>query len=293
MESQIKYLIQVIVFSPLIGAILAGLIGKRLGKRATHCLTIFAVFVSLCGAVYLLYGYLSGSITQSYDFTLYQWALVGKHTAFQVGFLVDQLTVYMLVVVTYVSLAVHVYTIGYMHDDPGYTRFFSYICLFTFAMLMLVTSNNFIQLFFGWEGVGVISYLLIGFWFTKETAIFANLKAFLVNRVGDFGFILGVAAVYFCFGSFDFNQVLSIPKIQALVNSSATIHLFSHVQVSAITFICLGFSTCKLSCCGLNSDCLINPTGFSCYKSSGSPISSKTNIFGLICTLSGFFIYKF
>ena len=125
----------------------------------------------------------------------------------EVGFLVDRLTALMMVVVTFVSLMVHVYTIGYMHDDPGYQRFFSYISLFTFSMLMLVMSNNFLQLFFGWEAVGLVSYLLIGFWFKRETAIFANLKAFLVNRVGDFGFILGIAGVVMFTGSLDYAEV--------------------------------------------------------------------------------------
>ena len=241
MDSQtIKTIIELIIFSPLIGAAIAGLLGGILGKKITHSITILAVLISLCASTYLLYGYLSGHIKQSYDFTLYQWALLDKSTSFQIGFLVDQLTVYMLMVVTYVSLAVHVYTIGYMHDDPGYTRFFSYICLFTFAMLMLVAANNFVQLFFGWEAVGLVSYLLIGFWFTKESAIFANLKAFLVNRVGDFGFIIGIAAIYFCFGSLDYHNVLSLEKITTLVNKDTTIHLFAHTNVSAITFICLG-----------------------------------------------------
>src|SRR5688572_11194545 len=127
----------------------------------------------------------------------------------EVGFLVDRLTALMMVVVTFVSLCVHVYTIGYMHDDPGYQRFFSYISLFTFSMLMLVMANNFLQLFFGWEAVGLVSYLLIGFWYTRPTAVYANLKAFLVNRVGDFGFILGIALVLAFFGTLDYQEVFS------------------------------------------------------------------------------------
>ena len=127
-----------------------------------------------------------------FDDAVYTW-LVSDGIRMEVGFLIDRLTALMMVVVTFVSLMVHIYTIGYMHDDPGYTRFFSYISLFTFSMLMLVMSNNLLQLFFGWEAVGLVSYLLIGFWYTRPTAIFANLKAFLVNRVGDFGFVLGIA----------------------------------------------------------------------------------------------------
>lgn len=240
MATLIKYLTSIIVFAPLIAAILAGILGKVIGKKNTHLITIAAVFISLSGSTYLLYAYLSGQINHSYNITLYSWMSLGAHTNISIGFLIDQLTVFMLVIVTYVSLAVHVYTIGYMRSDAGYTRFFAYICLFTFAMLMLVTSNNFIQLFFGWEGVGVVSYLLIGFWFTKETAIVANLKAFLVNRIGDFGFIVAIAAVYYCFGSFDFNQVLLPHKIQQLIGNKSTIHLFGNLNISVITFICLG-----------------------------------------------------
>ena len=135
-----------------------------------------------------------------FDDAVYTW-LVSDGIRMEVGFLIDRLSALMMVVVTFVSLMVHIYTIGYMHDDPGYTRFFSYISLFTFAMLMLVMSNNLLQLFFGWEAVGLVSYLLIGFWYTRPTAIFANLKAFLVNRVGDFGFVLGIAGIVYLTGS--------------------------------------------------------------------------------------------
>ena len=148
-----------------------------------------------------------------YNDTVYTW-LVSDGVRMQVGFLVDRLSVLMMVVVTFVSLCVHVYTIGYMHDDAGYQRFFSYISLFTFAMLMLVMSNNFMQLFFGWEAVGVVSYLLIGFWYTRPTAIFANMKAFLVNRVGDFGFVLGIAGVVYFTGSLDYKDAFAaVPMI--------------------------------------------------------------------------------
>src|SRR5262249_27474044 len=153
----------------------------------------------------------------------------------EIGFLIDNLTALMMVVVTFVSLCVHVYTIGYMHDDPGYQRFFSYISLFTFAMLMLVMSNNFLQLFFGWEAVGVVSYLLIGFWYTKPTAIFANLKAFLINRVGDFGFLLGIAALATYTGTLDY--ALTFADAERL--SGITISLFGASQWSLLTVSCI------------------------------------------------------
>ena len=143
-----------------------------------------------------------------FDGTVYTWGVVGA-LEIPIGFLIDELSVTMMAVVTFVSLMVHVYTIGYMRDDPGYQRFFSYISLFTFAMLMLVMSNNFMQLFFGWEAVGVVSYLLIGFWFDRESAIRANLKAFLVNRVGDFGFLLGIACLFTYFGSLHYAEIFA------------------------------------------------------------------------------------
>ena len=175
-----------IVLAPLTAAAIAGLFGKAIGRAGAHTVTILGVGISFGLSVYVLNGQLHGAPV--YNAVLYEWAELGG-LSFEVGFLIDHLTSLMMVVVTFVSLAVHVYTIGYMHDDPGYQRFFSYISLFTFSMLMLVMSNNFLQLFFGWEAVGVVSYLLIGFWYTRPTAIFANLKAFLVNRVGDFGFL--------------------------------------------------------------------------------------------------------
>ncbi len=151
---------------------------------------------------------LVGQGAPPFNENLYTWFDIGGFQA-HVGFMVDRLTAMMMVVVTFVSLLVHIYTIGYMHEDPGYQRFFSYISLFTFSMLMLVMSNNFLQLFFGWEAVGLVSYLLIGFWFKKPTAVFANLKAFLVNRVGDFGFLLGIALVLLAFGSLDYGTVFA------------------------------------------------------------------------------------
>jgi NADH-quinone oxidoreductase subunit L len=168
------------------------------------------------------------------NFALYEWLQSGG-VGFKVGFLIDPLTATMMVVVTFVSWMVHIYTIGYMHDDPGYQRFFSYISLFTFSMLMLVMSNNFLQLFFGWEAVGVVSYLLIGFWFKRETAIYANLKAFLVNRVGDFGFLLGIASVLMYFGSLDYAEVFA--KAPALAGTQ--IEVIGGQQWSMLTFTCL------------------------------------------------------
>ena len=171
---------------------------------------------------------------EPYNGTVYRWASMGG-IYFEVGFLIDRLTVLMMTVVTFVSLCVHVYTIGYMHDDDGYQRFFSYISLFTFAMLMLVMSNNFLQLFFGWEAVGVVSYLLIGFWYKRPTAIFANLKAFLVNRVGDFGFLLGIAALAMATGTLDY--ALTFADAERL--SGQTIEIFSGTQWSLLTFACI------------------------------------------------------
>ncbi|MCY4228565.1 MAG: NADH-quinone oxidoreductase subunit L [Gammaproteobacteria bacterium] len=189
----------------LIAAIIAGLFGRQIGRRGAHTITIGAVAIALILSIaaYLDVGQGGGG-----NFTLYTWA-VSEGMRFEIGFLIDELSAMMMVVVTFVSLMVHIYTIGYMHDDPGYQRFFCYISLFTFAMLMLVMSNNFLQLFFGWEAVGVVSYLLIGFWYERDTAIFANLKAFLVNRVGDFGFLLGIAAIAYLFGSLDYETVFA------------------------------------------------------------------------------------
>jgi len=184
-------LLLTVALAPLAGAVVAGLFGKAVGRRGAHVVTILGVAVSFVCSVMVLMQVLDGA---RFNATIYEWMIVGG-LKMEVGFLVDGLTAMMMVVVTFVSLMVHVYTIGYMEDDPGYQRFFSYISLFTFSMLMLVMSNNFLQLFFGWEAVGLVSYLLIGFWFKRPTAIFANLKAFLVNRVGDFGFILGIGLI--------------------------------------------------------------------------------------------------
>src|SRR6202040_4037632 len=196
-----------IALAPLVAAVIAGLFGKAIGKSGAHGVTILAVGISCVLSFYVLYQILFDGLAP-YNGTVYTW-LVSDGVRMDVGFLIDRLSAMMMVVVTFVSLMVHIYTIGYMDEDPGYQRFFSYISLFTFSMLMLVMSNNFVQLFFGWEAVGVVSYLLIGFWYTRPSAIFANLKAFLVNRVGDFGFLLAIALVLAHFGTLDYAAVFS------------------------------------------------------------------------------------
>jgi NADH-quinone oxidoreductase subunit L len=186
----------VAAFTPLVGAMLAGFLGWKLGRAFSHTVTIASVAISFAASFACLLQVWHGA---HLDAEVYTW-IAGEGWKMQVGFLIDRLTVTMMCVVTFVSLMVHVYTIGYMADDPGYQRFFAYISLFTFSMMMLVMANNFMQLFFGWEAVGLVSYLLIGFWFTRPTAIYANLKAFLVNRVGDFGFLLGIGLLFSHFG---------------------------------------------------------------------------------------------
>ncbi|MDH3748125.1 MAG: NADH-quinone oxidoreductase subunit L [Gammaproteobacteria bacterium] len=223
----------VIVLAPLLAAVIAGLFGRRIGRSGAHSITIFAVAVSTALSFYVLYQmYWAGAQTE--NISVYTWA-VTDGLRMEVGFLVDRLTALMMAVVTFVSLMVHVYTIGYMHDDDGYQRFFSYISLFTFSMLMLVMSNNFLQLFFGWEAVGLVSYLLIGFWFKRESAIFANLKAFLVNRVGDFGFILGISGVVMFTNSLDYAEVFS----QADAIAGQSIEVFGGSPWNAMTVICI------------------------------------------------------
>ncbi|WP_334119530.1 NADH-quinone oxidoreductase subunit L [Limnobacter sp.] len=195
----------IVPFAPLVGSILAGFFGKQIGRTGAHTVTIAGVAISLIASILVFMDVMEGN---TFNGTLYEWAAVGT-LVFEVGFLVDTLTATMMLVVTSVSLMVHIYTIGYMEEDDGYQRFFSYISLFTFSMLMLVMSNNFLQLFFGWEAVGLVSYLLIGFWYTKPTAIYANLKAFLVNRVGDFGFILGIGLIMASAGSMNYAEVFA------------------------------------------------------------------------------------
>ena len=198
-------LLTVVPMAPLVGAIVAGLFGKQIGRAGAHTVTILGVLVSFLISAWVLYAVAVDGAR--FNATIYEWMRVGP-LKMEIGFLVDGLTAMMMAVVTFVSLMVHVYTIGYMADDPGYQRFFSYISLFTFSMLMLVMSNNFLQLFFGWEAVGLVSYLLIGFWFTRPTAIFANMKAFIVNRVGDFGFILGIGLIVAFAGTLDYRDVV-------------------------------------------------------------------------------------
>ena len=202
-DKQLLYL--AVPLAPLAGSILAGLFGKAIGRVGAHLVTILGVAIALAISVLVYQDVQAGSV---FNGPVYVWATSGG-LSFEIGFLIDSLTVMMMLVVTFVSLMVHIYTIGYMHEDPGYQRFFSYISLFTFSMLMLVMSNNFLQLFFGWEAVGLVSYLLIGFWYTRPTAIYANLKAFLVNRVGDFGFLLGIGLVAANAGSLNYAEVFA------------------------------------------------------------------------------------
>ncbi len=224
-----------IVLAPLFGSIVAGLLGKQIGRGGSHYITILGVLVSFVLSA-VVFKQVAFDGAEVFNQTIYTWAQIGSYH-FEVGFLVDNLTAMMMVVVTFVSLMVHIYTIGYMKDDPGYQRFFSYIALFTFSMLMLVMANNFLQLFFGWEAVGLVSYLLIGFWYKKPTAIFANMKAFLVNRVGDFGFLLGVAAVVSYFGTLDYVEVFA--KVPALAEANTTINIWGTAEWSVITVICI------------------------------------------------------
>jgi NADH-quinone oxidoreductase subunit L len=218
-------------FAPLVGALIAGLFGRRIGRTASHWVTIGGVAIACAASFWTLSDVLAGN---TFNGTLYHWAQVGG-VRLEVGFLIDTLTATMMCVVTFVSLMVHVYTIGYMAEDDGYQRFFSYISLFTFAMMMLVMSNNFLQLFFGWEAVGLVSYLLIGFWFNRPSAIYANLKAFLVNRVGDFGFVLGIGLVLAYFGSLDYAEVFKAAPGLA----DRTINLMGAAEWSLLTVTCI------------------------------------------------------
>ncbi len=222
-----------VVLCPLVAGLAAGLFGRQIGRAGAHTVTILGVGASFVISLLVLKAqWFDGA--PAYNGSVYTWAVVDGVTM-DVGFLVDRLTALMMVVVTSVSLMVHIYTIGYMHDDAGYQRFFSYISLFTFAMLTLVMANNFLQLFFGWEAVGLVSYLLIGFWYTRPTAIVANLKAFLVNRVGDFGFLLGIALILMATGSLDYATVFAkAPEI-----SGQTIELWSGTPWSIMTVACI------------------------------------------------------
>ena len=198
-------LLLAIPLAPLAGSLIAGLFGKAVGRAGAHSVTILGVAIAFVLSALVLFQVQDGA---SYNATVYEWMRIGNFKL-EIGFLIDSLTAMMMCVVTFVSLMVHIYTVGYMEEDPGYQRFFSFISLFTFSMLMLVMANNFLQLFFGWEAVGLVSYLLIGFWFTRPTAIYANLKAFLVNRVGDLGFLLGIGLIYAFVGSLDYSEVFA------------------------------------------------------------------------------------
>ena len=227
-------LLLAVPLAPLAGAILAGFFGKALGRAGAHTVTILGVLIAMVISLLVLNDVMAGA---RFNATVYEWMNLGG-LKMEVGFLVDGLTAMMMVVVTFVSLMVHVYTIGYMADDPGYQRFFSYISLFTFSMLMLVMSNNFLQLFFGWEAVGLVSYLLIGFWYTKPTAIFANMKAFLVNRVGDFGFILGIGLIVAYGGTLSYAETFA--KADELAKLSFPMPLWGgEWMLITVTCICL------------------------------------------------------
>ena len=221
--------------APLLGSVLAGILGtalggRRIGRGVSHSVTILGVFISLVISAMTLYSVaVEGA---RFNETLYTWMVVDGFKM-EVGFLVDGLTAMMMCVVTFVSLMVHIYTIGYMQEDEGYNRFFAYISLFTFSMLMLVMSNNMLQLFFGWEAVGLVSYLLIGFWFNKPSAVFANMKAFLVNRVGDFGFILGIGLLAAYTGTLNYAEAFA--KAPELATLS-----FPGTSWMLVTVICIG-----------------------------------------------------
>ena len=221
-----------IVLAPLTAAIIAGLFGRIIGRAGAHWVTIIAVALSFALSVLVLQGQLSNG--EVFNGSVYTWMVVDG-VNMEIGFLIDRLSALMMAVVTFVSLMVHIYTVGYMHDDPGYQRFFCYISLFTFAMLMLVMSNNFLQLFFGWEAVGVVSYLLIGFWYTRPTAIVASLKAFLVNRVGDFGFLLGISTLLFFTGSLDYAEIFA----DAEFLQNQYIEVFPGIPWSAVSVACI------------------------------------------------------
>jgi NADH-quinone oxidoreductase subunit L len=226
-------LLVLIPLLPLIAAFLAGVFGRVIGRVGAHTVTILCVALSCAFSIYVLKQLVWDGVP-TYNAPVYTW-LISDGVHMDVGFLIDRLSALMMVVVTFVSLCVHVYTIGYMADDPGYQRFFAYISLFTFSMLMLVMANNFMQLFFGWEAVGVVSYLLIGFWYTRPSAIFANLKAFIINRIGDFGFVLGIAGIVYYTNSLAYTDAFAAaPRI-----AQAVIPMSANSGVEALTLICI------------------------------------------------------
>ena len=228
---EIQKLYLLVPLAPLVGSLIAGLLGRVIGTTWSHRITIGMMFVCLAASIIIFMDVSKGNI---YNGSVYTWMTSGT-AQFEIGFLIDKLSATMMVVVSFVSLMVHIYTIGYMKGDPGYQRFFSYISLFTFSMLVLVMSNNFLQLFFGWEAVGLVSYLLIGFWYTRPTAIYANLKAFLVNRVGDFGFLLGIGMVLMHAGSLDYATVFA----QAPQIASQTVEIIPGLPWMLMSVICI------------------------------------------------------
>ncbi len=226
-----------VVLAPLLASIGAGFFGKSLGRRATHWLAIIGVGCSFILSMIIFKQIVSSDLyPQGFNINLYRWGTTGT-LSFNIGFMIDRLSALMMVIVTLVSWMVHIYTVGYMKEDPGYQRFFSYISLFTFSMLMLVMANNGLQLFFGWEAVGLMSYLLIGFWYKRESAISANLKAFLVNRVGDFGFLLGLGGLLFLFNTLDYATIFQL--IPSVVEKTPSIYLSNTISVPAITLTCI------------------------------------------------------
>lgn len=233
--SQLTIILLVILLAPLLGGLIAGIFGKKIGKSGAHWVTIILVAVSFFCSLYVFKLFVFDGHAALNE-NIYSWAMI-DHVNFAVGFLIDKLTVFMLLVVTFVSLMVHIYSVGYMADDPGYQRFFSYISGFTFAMLSIVMANNFLLLFFGWEGVGLVSYLLIGFWYKREASNYAALKAFIANRAGDFGFMLGIGAVLLYFGSVDYQTAFNAMPAFAAQNHIIT--LGGLVHWNAITFMCI------------------------------------------------------
>jgi NADH-quinone oxidoreductase subunit L len=229
----LKTILLLIPLLPLAAAAIAGLFRDQVGRAGSHWVAILGVAASFFLSAWVLYLQVYENLGPQ-NLSIYTW-MISDGIHFEVGFLIDHLSVLMMTVVSFVSLMVHIYTIGYMADDPGYQRFFSYIALFTFSMLMLVMSNNFLQLFFGWEAVGLVSYLLIGFWFKRDSATAAGLKAFLVNRVGDFGFLLGIAAVLYCFGTLDYSEVFG----EAGSIAGKTVTIVPGLQWQWITVICV------------------------------------------------------
>lgn len=232
MDNQFSSIALIITLLPLAGALMAGLLGKKIGHTLTHRIAVTLVGISFVLSCYLFKTMVMGN-QPAIDARFYTWATSGV-LHFDVAFLLDRLSITMITIVLFVSLMVHIYTIGYMADDPGYTRFFCYVSLFTFAMLMLVLANNFLLMYFGWEGVGLVSYLLIGFWFKRETAIFGSLKAFIANRVGDFGFLLAIAAIIMYFGSVNYHDVFP----QVALQVTRTMPFLPNMQVPVVTVIC-------------------------------------------------------